>query len=66
MTNKTLNFLYKNWQGKISERHVIPIKIWFSCTEYHKEEQWLMKALDIDKNAERDFALIDIIKWITD
>lgn len=29
-------------------------------TEWHPEEQWFLRATDLDKKAERDFALIDI------
>ena len=35
----------------------------FSSTEWHKEEQWLLKALDLDKNEDRDFAIKDISNW---
>jgi predicted DNA-binding transcriptional regulator YafY len=59
-----LTFDYKNWEGKREVRNVTPIKIWFGETEFHKEKQWFLKALDLDKNAERDFALKDIIKFL--
>ena len=42
---------------------VLPKEIWFGSTEWHKEEQWLLKALDIAKNVDRDFALKDIQSW---
>jgi hypothetical protein len=38
--------------------------MWYGHTEYHKEDQWLLKALDLDKNAERDFAVKDILRFI--
>ena len=59
-----LKFEYINWEGKKAIRKVKPIEIWFGKTEWHPEEQWFLKALDIDKNAERNFALKDIIKFM--
>lgn len=54
---------YTNWRGETATRRIIPISIWFGSTEWHKQAQWLLKALDIEKNAERDFALKDIHDW---
>jgi len=59
-----LKFKYKNWEGKIAIRKVKPLKIWFGETEFHKGKQWFLKALDLDKNAERDFSLRDVIKFL--
>ena len=63
-SEKQLSFIYKNWKGQTSKRYVIPIKIWFGHTEFHKEEQWLMTAFDLVKQAERNFAINDIIEFI--
>lgn len=64
-----LKFRYKNWKGETREREVQPIKIWFEKTEFHPNEQWFLKALDIERNPptggeERDFALRDIEKFL--
>lgn len=40
-----------------------PKKIWFGSTEWHKEPQWLMTAMDVEKNEIRDFAMKDIESW---
>lgn len=61
-----LVFEYVNWQGEKGVRHVRPIKIWYGHTEFHKEDQWLLKATDLDKKAERDFAVKDILRFIPD
>lgn len=61
----TLKFVYRNWQGETREREVVPIQIWYGHTDYHKEDQWFLKALDIGKDAERDFALKDIQKFLS-
>ena len=56
----TLQFEYKNWLGKVNKRTVIPYKIWYGSTEFHKKEQYLLRAFDVNKNAERNFAWKDI------
>jgi hypothetical protein len=62
--SKIIKILYKNWRGEVAERNIEPIKIWFGSTEWHKQEQWLLKAIDIERNVERDFAIKDILKWL--
>ncbi|QWK79424.1 WYL domain-containing protein [Ochrobactrum sp. BTU1] len=57
---KEIRFRYMNWRGESSIRAVIPIQIWFGSTEWHPEDQWFLKATDLEKGAERDFALLDI------
>jgi hypothetical protein len=55
-----LVFSYRNWRGEVSERRVIPIRVWFGATEWHPEPQWFLNANDLDKGETRDFALRDI------
>ncbi|MCK9308818.1 MAG: hypothetical protein M0P99_00925 [Candidatus Cloacimonetes bacterium] len=64
LKRKPLLFIYKNWKDKISERSAIPIEIWYGHTNFHKENQWFLKALDTTIIAERDFAIKDIIKFL--
>ena len=64
MEKKKLKFDYINWEGKRAVRTVIPIKLWFGKTQWHPKEGWLLKALDVDKNEERDFSVKDIIKFL--
>ena len=63
MDNKQIKILYKNWKGEIAIRNIIPISIEYKSTEWHKEEQWILEAFDIDKNANRGFAMKDIKEW---
>ena len=68
MQNETLpkdavNIVYTNYRGETSIRKIIPKKIWFGKTDWHPEDQWLMDAIDLEKNAERSFALKDIKSW---
>lgn len=44
--------VYKNWRGETAERTIKPIEIYWGSTEWHKQEQWLLKVWDIEKNAE--------------
>ena len=61
---KRIRISYTNWRGETSERLILPVKIWFGSTQWHKDEQWLLNALDIEKNEERDFALKDVHMWL--
>jgi len=58
-----LKFTYKNWKGEISERRIDThsIKIYYGEVEWHQGRQWLMSAIDIDKDDFRTFAIRDII-----
>ena len=55
---------YKNWKGEISIRNIIPQSIYYGHTDFHKENQWLMEVFDIDKDALRTYAMMDIIEFI--
>jgi len=57
---KIVKIVYTNYRGETAERKIIPIELWFGSTEWHPEEQWLLKAFDLDKKAERNFALKDV------
>lgn len=61
--NKIVIINYTNWKGVTAFRRIIPKKIFFGSTEWHKEEQWLLEAYDVDKNADRSFAIKDIKSW---
>lgn len=59
-----LKFEYINWEGKKAIRRVSPIEIWYGKTEWHPKKQWLLRATDLDKNEERNFAVKDILKFL--
>lgn len=52
---------YTNYRGETAERTIVPRSIRFASTEWHPEPQWLLLAFDLDRNADRDFALRDFI-----
>jgi predicted DNA-binding transcriptional regulator YafY len=60
-TEKHVKFLYKNYKGEVAWRRVYPIRVEFLATPFHTTEQWILVAFDLDKNAERSFAMLDII-----
>ena len=59
-----MSFIYKNWKGETSVRTVRPVEIWYGESDFHKGNQWFMKAWDLLKLDDRDFAIMDIIKYI--
>jgi predicted DNA-binding transcriptional regulator YafY len=60
---KQVKILYTNYRGETSLRIIVPIKIWFGSTDWHPSPQWLINAIDIQKEAERSFAMKDIKAW---
>jgi len=58
-----VTFTYKNHRGETSVRLVRPIMIAFGATEFHPEPQWLLHGWDLNKEAERTFAMNDIFGW---
>jgi len=58
-----VKILYTNWKGETAYRNIIPKNIEFKSTEWHKQEQWILNAFDVDKQADRGFAVKDIKEW---
>ena len=54
-----IKIIYKNWRGEEGIRHILPIRIFYDSTEWHPEKQWLIEVYDLDKKANRDYALYD-------
>lgn len=54
---------YTNWRGERSIRRVLPVTFKFGANEWHKDPQWLMLAYDLDKQADRWFAMAGIHEW---
>ena len=51
---------YTNHRGERSERWILPREIWFGKSPHHVGQQWFLRADDLEKFAERDFALMSI------
>jgi len=58
-----VKIFYTNWRGESNVRKIIPERIWFGSNEYHREDQWILDALDVEKNEKRSFAMKDIHWW---
>ncbi len=58
-----VTFRYRNHQGEIADRRVIPYDLRRGSSDHHPERQWLMNAFDLVRNAPRSFAVRDILGW---
>ena len=56
-----INFRYRNWQGVTADRSARIISLVYGSTDWHPEAQWLLKAFDFEKQAERLFAIRDMV-----
>lgn len=54
---------YVNWQGKTRERHILPIRIWRGTTKWHTRPQYFLRALDLEDQQEKDFAMSGFLEW---
>lgn len=54
---------YTNYKGYRMKRRILPIAIAFENNEWHPETQWLLEAVDLDRNVTRTFALTQIHSW---
>jgi predicted DNA-binding transcriptional regulator YafY len=60
---QTVYIVYTNWEGKTAIRHILPQKFWYGHNKWHKEDQWILTAWDLDKDAERTFPMKEIHYW---
>lgn len=60
MPEPTLTITYTNWRGETATRRIVPVKFYFGDTSWHPKPQWLLRALDVDRGLERDFAVSGI------
>lgn len=56
----TIEFDYINWKGLKGKRTVKILGFYYGSTDYHKESQWLLRAIDLYKGEERIFAMRDM------
>lgn len=57
--------MYRNYRDEESPRFISCRYLWFGSTRYHQEPQWMLRGMDIEKQAPRDFAVKDIrhVHW---
>lgn len=56
---------YVNWQGQEAVRTIIPLDIYWGKSEWHPEEQWILKVWDVEREAYREYAIKDIKEWLS-
>ena len=62
MTGEEVRVVYTNWRGETALRTIRVKHIWRGVTDYHSgDPQVLVKAVDLDRYVERDFALKDMV-----
>lgn len=54
---------YTNHRGKTAWRRIVPQAIRFADTVWHPGFQWVLDAIDVDKNKPRVFALSGVQQW---
>ena len=59
--DKKIEIVYKNHRHEIVFRSIVPVRIYWGQTSYHPKDQWLMEVWDVDKNAERIYALKTVV-----
>lgn len=63
VNKQTVMIDYTNWKGERRMRHIWPRSISFKSSEWHTEPQWLLSAIDMEDQKEKDFAMKDIRDW---
>lgn len=65
MEQRAVYIYYTNWKGETAWRPIIPISWEWTSNEWHPDKQWIMLAYDLDKKAERHFAMLGVSRWLT-
>lgn len=60
---REVKITYTNHRGEIGVRRIQPLRMWFGKNDWHHTEQWLLRAVDLEKGEDRDFALKDVLRW---
>lgn len=54
---------YTNYRGVRKRYKIVPHEIRFGSNDWHKDDQWLLKAWDFDRSVIREFAMQNIHDW---
>lgn len=57
----SIQFDYKNWEGKIEQRTVIFEGLDHGTNEFYPEPQWLLRGICHDRMATRSFAFANML-----
>lgn len=55
-----IEFDYTNWRGEKARRKAKFARIYWGSNEYHTKQQFLVSAIDLDKDQLRTFAAADM------
>lgn len=50
---------YRNYRGETACRRLRAVAFWHGVTEYHPDGGLMLKAIDLERGVERDFAVAD-------
>lgn len=64
-SDSVVQFVYENWKNEVGLRTVRPLELYFGTHEKHPKPQWILRALDVEKGAERHFALERVRSWVS-
>lgn len=56
---RPVSLTYTNYKGETAVRRILPKSLRYGSTQWHPEPQWLLLATDVEKLADREFALKD-------
>lgn len=59
--DREIYVIYRNWRGEVDLRHIVPQYIEWGTTEHHESPCWLLTVFDLDKDAQRTFAMNHIL-----
>ena len=54
---------YTNYRGERAMRRIKPLRLCYEENKYHEGVQWLLVAVDLDKDEVRTFAMCNIHSW---
>jgi predicted DNA-binding transcriptional regulator YafY len=60
---KEVNIDYTDYKGVRSLRRILPVRLDYGKNQWHKENQYMIVALDLDRDEIRTFSIKDIHKW---
>jgi predicted DNA-binding transcriptional regulator YafY len=63
MNRKPVTIDYTNYKGERAIRKILPVRLDCGKNQWHKEDQYFIVAIDLEKDEIRTFSIKDIHKW---
>jgi predicted DNA-binding transcriptional regulator YafY len=64
--DQVVQIVFTDSRGQRSARRIMPDRIWFGCTDWIREPQWLLDAYDLDRGTLRSYAMRSIENFTPD